>query len=85
LFIYDNLIIKVSFFFIWGVIIFVFFLKLLVAPKRNIFIKNNLLIVFSLLIPPFRIYTIMNVISRKNKNSKSYTHDPLRKRNNKKE
>jgi hypothetical protein len=58
---------------------------LLVAPRRNIFLKNNILIVFSLLIPPIRIYTIRDVIRRKNKNSKYNINDNLRKRNNKKQ
>lgn len=53
------------FFFLWGFILLEFVLEFLLAPKKMIFLEENLLILFCLFIPAIRIFRIFNFRSRR--------------------
>jgi voltage-gated potassium channel len=49
-------------FFIWGVFIFEFLLRLLLAPQKFRFLKGNIITILALIVPAFRVFRIFQAL-----------------------
>jgi voltage-gated potassium channel len=53
---------EILFYFIWGVFIFDFLLRFVIAPHKTAFLRSHWLTIISLIIPALRVFAVLRVI-----------------------
>lgn len=72
--------VSIFFFVVWGILIFDFLIRFLIAPRKFYFLESNPLLVLSLLVPAFRVFRVSLVFKNKKRDSLRNTKFFFKKR-----